>query len=418
MIRSLLRYLKGYVKICVEGYSPERFLNMCSYHQIYIWGLAPSKNGYEMYMSIHDFRRIKPLAKKTHTKVILRERTGFPFFLFRYRKRKLFFIGLFLCAALLKIYSMFIWDIHFEGNERWPDETLAEYLRSEGISPLMLKSRVDCPGIVKSIRKEYNSIVWVSASIDGSRLKIQVKENEDTYPQGDTDVANEESPTDLIAASDGVITSIVTRSGVPQVHVGDQVKKGDILVLGRVDVVDDSGEVIGYQYQESDADVFADTQITYQDTLPLNYQEKIYDGKKKYKPYVRIGDVTVSVGSTANQYEYCELSAKERQWKVGENFYLPLAWGMKTATSYTYEEKTYSKEQVREKLSRNFKRFCEDLEEKGVQIRANDVKINLSADTASASGTIYLNESIAEEADTEILTIERKETDESGGTDD
>ena len=69
------------------------------------------------------------------------------------------------------------------------------------------KKEVDCPGIVKAIRKEYNDIVWVSASIDGSRLKIQIKENEDTFQeemQGTEEVS--EKPTDLIAEEDGVIT--------------------------------------------------------------------------------------------------------------------------------------------------------------------------------------------------------------------
>ena len=35
-----------------------------------------------------------------------------------------------------------------------------------------------------------NDIVWVSASIDGSRLKIQIKENEDTFQE----VQKEEKP--------------------------------------------------------------------------------------------------------------------------------------------------------------------------------------------------------------------------------
>ena len=170
MIRSFVRWLRGYVRLCVAGYSPERFLNMCCFHQLFIWGLEPTEKGYGMYMSISDFRKLKPLVRKTHTKVTLEGRYGFPFFLARYRKRKLFFAGLFLCAALLRGYSLFIWDIHFEGNVRYPDTTLAEFLESEGVAPAMLRSRVDCPGIVKAIRKEYNDIVWVSASIDGSRL--------------------------------------------------------------------------------------------------------------------------------------------------------------------------------------------------------------------------------------------------------
>lgn len=418
MIRSFIRWLRGYVRICIRGYSPERFLNLCSFHSIFIWGLNPVGDGYEMCMSISDFRKLKPFVRKTHTRVVLCGRYGFPFFLARYRKRKLFFIGLFVCVILLKVYSLFIWDIHFEGNEKWTQETLAEFLKTEGVAPCMLKSRVDCPGIVKAIRKEYNDIVWVSASIDGSRLKVQIKENEDTFREGDVDVTADDSPADLVASSDGVITKIVTRSGVPQVHVGDAVKKGDILVLGRVDVVNDSQEVVGYQYQKSDADVFADTQIQYSDSMSLTYQDKIYDGKKKYQPFVRIGDKTISVGSTKNQYEHSEVLTSESQIRIGENFYLPVFWGLKTAKSYSFVEKKYTEEECRQLLSRNFQRFCEELEEKGVQIRENSVKIQLYENSASASGILYLNESIAEEADTEILTIERKETDESVGTDD
>ena len=421
MIRSFIRWLQGYIRLCVAGYSPERFLNMCCFHNLFIWGLEPTEKGYEMYMSISDFRKLKPIIRKTHTKVTLEGRYGFPFFLARYRKRKLFFAGLFLCAVLLRAYSLFIWDIHFEGNERYPDTTLAEFLESEGVAPAMLRSRVDCPGIVKAIRKEYNDIVWVSASIDGSRLKIQVKENEDTFPEKDASVVpdgGEEKPVDLIASADGVVTKIVTRSGVPQVHVGDTVKKGDILVLGRVEVVNDSQEVVSYQYHRSDADVFADTQMEYTDTLPLAYQEKVYDGKKKYQPFIRLADWTVSVGSIKNKYEHSERVTEETQIRLGENFYLPLFYGMKSVKSYSLVERTYSEEEARRLLSLDFKRFCEDLEEKGVQIRENNVKIHLCEDSASASGTVYLNERITEEADTEILTVERKETDESVGTDD
>ena len=421
MIRSFIRWLQGYIRLCVAGYSPERFLNMCCFHNLFIWGLEPTEKGYEMYMSISDFRKLKPIIRKTHTKVTLEGRYGFPFFLARYRKRKLFFAGLFLCAVLLRAYSLFIWDIHFEGNERYPDTTLAEFLESEGVAPAMLRSRVDCPGIVKAIRKEYNDIVWVSASIDGSRLKIQVKENEDTFPEKDASVVpdgGEEKPVDLIASADGVVTKIVTRSGVPQVHVGDTVKKGDILVLGRVEVVNDSQEVVSYQYHRSDADVFADTQMEYTDTLPLTYQEKVYDGKKKYQPFIRLADWTVSVGSIKNKYEHSERVTEETQIRLGENFYLPLFYGMKSVKSYSLVERTYSEEEARRLLSLDFKRFCESLEEKGVQIRENNVKIHLYEDSASASGTVYLNERITEEADTEILTVERKETDESVGTDD
>lgn len=80
MIHCLIRYLSGYVKIQIKGYSPERFLNLCCYHRIRFWGLTRIGTNYELYLSLSDFRKIRPYVRKTHTKVILKKRYGFPFF--------------------------------------------------------------------------------------------------------------------------------------------------------------------------------------------------------------------------------------------------------------------------------------------------------------------------------------------------
>lgn len=46
-----------------------------------------------------------------------------------------------------------------------------------------------------------------------------------------------------------------------------------------------------------------------------------------------------------------------------------------------------------------------------------NVKIYISAEKATASGTLYLNQQIEEETETERITLERNEPDESVGTD-
>ena len=421
MIQSIIRYVHGYVKIRVEGYSPERFLNLCSHHQIYIWGLTPCGNAYEMYMSLKGFKKLRPIVRKTHTRIQLVERMGLPFFLQKYRKRKLFFISFFLCLGLLYFYSSFIWDIHFEGNEKWTNETLLEFLEEKEITPHMPKSKVDCALIVKEIRKAYDDIVWVSASIDGSRLRIQIKENEDTFREADAESGNtsddstaskdgqeEETltPRDLLAANDGVITSIITRTGVPQVHVGDTVKKGDVLVSGRIEVKNDAGEVIDYQYQASDADIFADTQLVYTDTMSTKYKKKHYEKSERRLYYLKIGSRLISVGTLKNDYKEWELHTSEHQLKLGENFYLPVSYGSKIVKSYISKEKSYTKKEIQQQLSQNFQLFSKGLEEQGIQIKDNHVNIQIGENSASAKGTLYLNESIAKETKTEIMQIE------------
>lgn len=235
MIWSMIRYIKGYLLIRVEGYSPERFLNACSHRGIELWGLRSAGGAYEMYMTLKDFRKIKALSKKTGTKVRVRRRYGLPFFLHRYRRRKLFFAGAFLAVCLVYILTLFIWEIDIRGNLRRTDEALLSFLRSRDVYCGMTAGSVDCDQIADDLRGAYADLVWVSASVRGTRLVIQVKENEHLSAQTGGK-AQETEGTDLAATQDCTILSIVTRQGTPLVHEGDQVKKGDLLVNGRLDL--------------------------------------------------------------------------------------------------------------------------------------------------------------------------------------
>ena len=67
MLTRILRYIKGYVRIRITGYSPERFLNLCKYRKIPVWGLLPGRNFYDMNITIAGMKKLKPILKKTGT---------------------------------------------------------------------------------------------------------------------------------------------------------------------------------------------------------------------------------------------------------------------------------------------------------------------------------------------------------------
>ena len=90
MLTRILRYVKGYVRIRITGYSPERFLNLCKYKKIPVWGLLPGRNFYDMNITIAGMKKLKPILRKTGTNLRIIEKIGLPFFLFRHRKRKIF----------------------------------------------------------------------------------------------------------------------------------------------------------------------------------------------------------------------------------------------------------------------------------------------------------------------------------------
>ena len=116
MLLSIIKFFRGFVCVRLSGYAPERFLNLCGNRDIVIWNLERDGDDYEFYISVQAFRTLRPIAKKTRTKLVVKKRFGFPFWLHRYRRRKLFFGGILLFFLILILLSQFIWNIEINGN--------------------------------------------------------------------------------------------------------------------------------------------------------------------------------------------------------------------------------------------------------------------------------------------------------------
>ncbi len=412
MLLKIIRYIKGYIRIRITGYSTERFLNACSHKGILMWGLEPVNRAYEMNIETRGFRQLKPIIRKTGTKVVIVGRFGLPFFLHKYRRRKLFFAGAFLCVALVFLMSRYIWNIDIQGNHSYTDDTLLRFLESTEVVNGMRVSEVDCARIVKDIRKEYNDIIWVSASIRGTRLIIQVKENEDSLPAMDETVPEESAEEngagkamDIVADQDCTITRIVPRNGIPMVQEGQEVKAGEILVSGQVPVLDDAGTVTAYQYYEADADIQGRTILEYQDAVDLTYEEKEYINVEKIEYSLKIGDYYLRFGSIENSYDAWEMNGYEKQLCIGENFYLPVTYERRTARPYRSTEKKYSKKELQKILSASFQRYCKDLDKKGVEIIENNVKIYTGSEKAEAKGRLTVLMPVGAPAQSQLSEI-------------
>ena len=69
-IKLLLGILLGYVRIQVEGYYVERFINICISRKIFIWNLKREK-GVKLFLNIgiNDFKKISKIARKANCKI-------------------------------------------------------------------------------------------------------------------------------------------------------------------------------------------------------------------------------------------------------------------------------------------------------------------------------------------------------------
>ena len=262
MFLSFVKYFRGFLLVRLQGYSPERFLNLCSNHNILIWNLSNQRDFYEFYISIAGYRKLKPLLKKTKTKIIILKRIGFPFFLYRYRKRKLFFAGIAASIGFLIYLTTFIWLIDINGNSLITDDAILTFLKEEHASFGSKKNKIDCAGLEEALRTKYDNIIWASVRLNGTKMTIDIQENLITKEDAGEEKAMPDGAYDLTAEKGGTVTSIITRNGTPLVKSGSKVKKGDILVGSRLDIFNDSGEIMDYQYVTADADILAQTKYT------------------------------------------------------------------------------------------------------------------------------------------------------------
>ncbi len=374
---QVIRYLQGYLTIKVWGFSPERFMNLCSNHKIFLWNIRNHGDYYTMNIRLKNFYRLKGFTRKTGTRVVITGRYGLPFLSVRAWKRKIFLLGLFGSLCFWIWMSGFIWAIEVNGNYYVTTDVFQDFLKENEIQTGMKKKNVDIEKLEEAIRTHFDIVTWTSAQIDGTRLLIQVKENDLIIAEkGETKEAQVEAGVDLVADKDGTIVSIVTRTGVPKVSAGTQIKRGDILVEGGVPIYNDDSTVKRYDFCNADADTILRCVYSFEEQIAEKYEKKIYTGREREVPFFLIGTKKFKIQVPGNTYENSDLIEEKRQLKLFDNYYLPVYIGENLVREYKIEEKIYTKEEVKMLFEERLQKFIQTLQEKGVQIIEKNVTIN------------------------------------------
>lgn len=406
MFAEKLKYLQGYVRVSLSGYAPERFLNLCSNHNTLIWNLEYREEHYEFCVSVKGFRQLKPILRKTKTKLAVQKRYGLPFLMHRYRKRKIFFGGIVLCTISLYAMSLFIWNIDVRGNLHRTDSTILKFLEENHVYHGVSKSKLDCVSLEELLRSQYDDVIWASVKIQGTRLIIDLQEK--LAVNEIQEAAGEETPSDLVAEKDAQIFRIFTRRGTPLVEKGSLVKQGDLLVEGKIPIYNDSGEIVNYQYCYTDADIFGTTSYSYEDRFSMAYEDKAFTGQEKTAYHVSLFQKLIHLPLGKAEFNRADRITTELPLKIGESFYLPVVLCTEVSREYVLVQKTYTKAEAEALARRKLDEFCEKLEQKGVQIIKNNVIIVAEGKSCIARGEIKVMEAIGVRQPTNIEEIQQE----------
>lgn len=386
-IKLLLNLILGYVRIEIEGYYVERFINICTNRKILIWNLKREK-GVKLYLNIgiNDFRKLTKIAKQTNCKIRILRKRGIPFLLNRYKKRKIFACFLILIFILILISSKYIWNIEIKVEDNQEIENIAQDLENLGLKKGILKSKVDTDKIINEIRLKRHDIAWIGIDLEGTNIIVDIVKA-DSSP----DIIKNTDYCNIIAKKPGVISKITAQNGTAMVKTGDTVNKGDILIAGYMD-----GKYTERRYVHSLGEVKA--KVWYQETKEVKYNEEILTptGNIENKYQISLNNWNIKLYNKTSKYDIYETYESKTNLKLFKSFYLPITITKITNSEQKKETKTYTMEDAKNKaLDELSKKIEEQIENKQGIINKN-VKTEEKEDGVNVTLTYEVLENIEE----------------------
>ncbi len=336
-IGILIRLILGYVRIEVEGYYIERFINICQSKKILIWNLKREK-GVKLYLNIgiQDFKKLKEISRKTKCKVKIKKKRGIPFILHRYKKRKIF--AIFLILMLIGIYtsSKYVWNIEIQVEENLEIENIQEDLSTLGLKKGILKSSIETDTIINEIQLKRNDISWIGIDIKGTNVIIKIVKS-DEVPE----IIDNSEYCNIIAKKSGIITKITAQNGTVLVGVGDTVQEGDVLIGGYIE-----GKYTDVRYVHSLGEVQA--KVWYTESEKIYYNQEILKetGEEEKKYQIKFNNFQINFYKTLSKFKIYDTIYSEQNLKIFSNFYLPISVVKISNKEQVKEEKNYSKEEA------------------------------------------------------------------------
>lgn len=178
--KIILSYILGYVRVTIEGYYIERFINICNTKKILMWNLKRDR-GVKVYanIGIKDFRKLIEISKKTQCKVKINKKRGLPFILNRYRKRKIFAVLLIILILLIILSSNYIWNIEIQVEGEGEVIGIEQQIKEAGLVVGKKKTEIEAKEIINKIRLERTDISWMGIEMKGTNVIVKLVKSEE-----------------------------------------------------------------------------------------------------------------------------------------------------------------------------------------------------------------------------------------------
>lgn len=226
MLRRLVAFLLGTLRIEVRGGRLAQFLNLCLERGIALWEIRRRPESMRATLSVPAFRRLRPVARASRSRVRILGKHGLPFGAARARRRPALLAGALACAAFLLWATGHIWTVQVRvtGPQYLDGRAVAAVAAEAGLKRGAWKRRIDLEQVRQHLGRRLPEASWIVIRVQGTRAIIEVVEKAAERPVPAPPCVN------LVARKAGVIEQVIPFQGEPAVKQGDLVRPGDLLV--------------------------------------------------------------------------------------------------------------------------------------------------------------------------------------------
>lgn len=287
----LYRFFLGILEIEIYGIYPEKVLNICERNKISLWDIRIKKGKICCKIRVRDFKKFPKIFKRQGVRLHITNRVGVPFFTNKYKRRFGVLLGLIVYFLILVYFQSFVWVIEINGNKTVSTAEIMAICEEIGIHEGIKSSGFDAKIKAQELLLKSDKLSWASFNIEGCVLNVNVTEID---KKKDDDL----SPSNLIAASDGIIKHIDVTVGNCVVKVGDTVRKGDLLASG---IIENENSI---KFVKSRGKIIAETVSIIKLSQPYEFSEKLLTGKQKTKKVLEIFNFKIPLFLGKEKAEY------------------------------------------------------------------------------------------------------------------
>ena len=236
-------------------------------------GLRPirlQKDGKDVLFTLYakDYKKLHKIKQRTHARVKLAEKSGFPFRFRRMLRRPGLLLGTALGVALMLFLSGFYWEMTISGEDiPYAESEILAAAKRVGMYIGAPRS-IDTALASVALLEELPELSWASFNTEGCTVQLELRTSV-TKAEG----AEHDGTGDIVASRAGLIHSITAQNGTVLVKVGSACAAGQVLVSSITQVgdpYDPEYNPVRCFYTRARAEILAETQRTFTASCPLS----------------------------------------------------------------------------------------------------------------------------------------------------